>query len=270
MFFEAGHILQPRYFASAPGIPKEGPDDNEGFSDPDGKYPETEVNAPHNPHSLNEPDFHRLGRNEGISDTIVQSKSNNKINGVPTADGNTWDEPAPYYSAQYPNNKVFASNSGITIEIDDTSGEERIHIYHPSSSYTEINKDGSMVIRNKLDKFQIVDGDNKILIQKNRTKTVYENEEEYTSKNKTEYVGGEKDETVDKDKSTQINANWSVSITGTTIIESDGTTTVNGSEVYLNNGSGRGPAGKIVTMNHICQVTGLPHNNGSSTCYAEF
>ncbi len=39
LFFENGNILQPRYFATAPGIPWERPDKNAGFNDPDGIYP---------------------------------------------------------------------------------------------------------------------------------------------------------------------------------------------------------------------------------------
>ena len=39
LFFENGHILQPRYFATAPGISGEGPSKEFGFYDPDGVYP---------------------------------------------------------------------------------------------------------------------------------------------------------------------------------------------------------------------------------------
>jgi hypothetical protein len=40
VFFENGNPMEPRYFASAPGIPTETPDSSKGFSDPDGVYPE--------------------------------------------------------------------------------------------------------------------------------------------------------------------------------------------------------------------------------------
>ena len=87
LFFEAGNILQPRYFATVPGTPTEAPENTAGFNDPDENYPVSSTNAPHQPNALNEPDFHRLGRNEGITDTIVQSKTNNKVSGVSTASG---------------------------------------------------------------------------------------------------------------------------------------------------------------------------------------
>lgn len=39
LFFENGNIMQPRYFATAPGIPKEPANPNMGFYDPDGVFP---------------------------------------------------------------------------------------------------------------------------------------------------------------------------------------------------------------------------------------
>lgn len=40
VFFENGHILQPRFFATVPGIVANGPDASKGFNDPDGIYPD--------------------------------------------------------------------------------------------------------------------------------------------------------------------------------------------------------------------------------------
>ena len=49
-------------------------------------------------------------------------------------------EPPPEFTfgARYPFNKVFESERGHVIEIDDTPGSERIHIYHNSGHYTEM------------------------------------------------------------------------------------------------------------------------------------
>ena len=49
-------------------------------------------------------------------------------------------EPPPEFTfgARYPFNKVFESERGHVIEIDDTPGAERIHIYHNSGHYTEM------------------------------------------------------------------------------------------------------------------------------------
>ena len=48
LFFENGNILNPRFFASAPGIPTTAPDTTLGFNDPDGVYPD----------KLDDPDFY--------------------------------------------------------------------------------------------------------------------------------------------------------------------------------------------------------------------
>lgn len=70
-------------------------------------------------------------------------------------------EPASAYAAQYPHNRVITSKSGHVIEIDDTPENERIHIYHKSGSYTEINKEGQVVNKSV--------GDNYEIVQKNKT-----------------------------------------------------------------------------------------------------
>ena len=40
LFFENGNILQPRFFATVPGIPENKADPDVGFNDPDGVYPD--------------------------------------------------------------------------------------------------------------------------------------------------------------------------------------------------------------------------------------
>lgn len=195
LFFEAGNILQPRYFASAPGIPTESPNGNLGFNDPAEQYPESD--------KLNEPDWSKDARGE---------ESRNRNGEIE-------------YGPEYPHNTVYSTHGDLIIEIDSTPNKERINIWHKKAdSYIEMDTNGNMVINNSNDRFENTDNNQEITI-----------------------VG-----------------NYNVSVEGTIYIEAKGETTVNGANVYLNDGTG-----KIVTTNHICQVTGLPHNNGSSTCYAE-
>jgi len=72
-------------------------------------------------------------------------------------------EPAPAYAAKYPFNHVWKTKSGHIIEIDDSPDNERIHIYHKSGTYTEINHDGQKVTK-------VVDKDYEIVV---KDKTVY-------------------------------------------------------------------------------------------------
>ena len=69
------------------------------------------------------------------TDLTADSKSKNQIE----------DEPSPSYGAKYPHNKVISTASGHFIEIDDTEGSERLHVFHKSGSYHEIQTSGIMI-----------------------------------------------------------------------------------------------------------------------------
>lgn len=67
-------------------------------------------------------------------------------------------EPASAYAAQYPENKVYQTKTGHVVEFDDTPGAERIHVYHKSGTYTEINYEGQRVDKTVGNYFQIIQG----------------------------------------------------------------------------------------------------------------
>ena len=48
-------------------------------------------------------------------------------------------EPGSRYNSQYPHNKVFESERGHVVEMDDTPGAERLHFYHNMGSYVEMS-----------------------------------------------------------------------------------------------------------------------------------
>ena len=163
LFFENGNILQPRYFATSPGVPKTKPDPNKGFSDPDNEYPIDEL--------LGEADWHKLARD--VTDgTIIDTKKNNLLEDIPKADGEYWDEPEYLPEDKYPNNIVIATHGGHVIEIDNTEGGERLHYYHPSHSYLEFNQDGDLIIRNAQDRYDISMQDYNSYVENDRNITV--------------------------------------------------------------------------------------------------
>lgn len=55
--------------------------------------------------------------------------------------------PSSYNDGEYPHNRVFKTPGGLCIEIDDTPGAERLHIWHPSGTYWELGKSGQLVER---------------------------------------------------------------------------------------------------------------------------
>jgi len=71
-------------------------------------------------------------------------------------------EPPSSFNAEYPHNRVIHTRSGHAIELDDTPNHERIHIYHKSGSYIEINNEGRMVIKSASDSVEIVGADKTI------------------------------------------------------------------------------------------------------------
>lgn len=156
--------------------------------DPKSRFPEERF--------LKESRFSRLGRNEFVADTIVEQKKENRFIGqidVPTADhpagtgtdeasgGAEFSEPEIPYSAKYPYNKVYQSEGGHFIEIDDTPGAERIHIYHRIGSFIEIHPTGLKVTKNVQDDFEI------------------------TLRSKFEHIEASRQETVDWFKKTYVN-----------------------------------------------------------------
>ena len=128
------------------------------FDDPDGVFPIED--------RLSEPDVNRIARNEKIDETIIQEKRDTVDTGIKVAnDGSDWDEPETEHASVYPYNRVLETISGHVVEIDDTEGAERIHIWHTSGTSIEMRADGSIVTRIKKDNYEIIDEDNKIHIK---------------------------------------------------------------------------------------------------------
>lgn len=78
-------------------------------------------------------------------------------------------EPGSAYNAKYPYNKTFQTEGGHVVEFDDTPGNERIHVYHKSGTYTEIDKDGRQVDKVVGDHYEIVIKNQVIHIKGNQT-----------------------------------------------------------------------------------------------------
>lgn len=82
----------------------------------------------------------------------VVSERGHSVAGVAQGDGpvvkdRLFYEPESQYAAAYPYNQTITTARGHVIEIDDTPDAERIHIFHRSGSYIEMNPDGSVVCK---------------------------------------------------------------------------------------------------------------------------
>lgn len=163
--------------------PPEQHDDGSGTfwdeRDPKSAYPEERY--------LTESTFFRTGRNENISETIVQQKRDNREIGqidIPEAihvagtgsdvdsPGDVFSEPEIPYESEYPYNHLYYSESGHLIEYDDTPNAERYHRYHRLGSYEEIRKDGSRVVKTVNDDMEIVLKHKHIHIEASKKETI--------------------------------------------------------------------------------------------------
>ena len=177
-----------------------------GFSDPDGKYPLL--------NKLNESDFHRLSRGE-TNKTVLDYRNQN-LDGlkepIKNADDSTWKEPEANWSPEYPDNIVMATHKGIVIELDNTENAERIHMYHPSNSYIEIDPDGNMITRNNSNKYEIVLISKYIHIKDNEFKTIDGNKQKFVKGDETYKVSGNQKETIEQNVERIIGINYKDSI----------------------------------------------------------
>ncbi len=120
--------------------------------------------APRNPAFLNEPTVSRIARNEGITQTPIQVRKDQAFKSIPLPMMRTVDEPETPYASVYPYNHVWETESGHVIELDDTPGAERIHIYHRSGTSQETFPDGTHVAHVNNDAFEIVLSDKTIYV----------------------------------------------------------------------------------------------------------
>lgn len=113
-------------------------------------------------------------------------------------------EPLPAYNAKYPYNKVLRTESGHVIEVDDTPNFERIHVYHKSGSYIEINETGRIVTKS-------ADGQIEVVVA-----------------NKEVFIGGDVNMTVQGSASVKVNGSTTLTTPHATV---EGKVTVTGDTV---------------------------------------
>ena len=148
---------------SLPGVPEKLGDPNVGFNDPNRREPHPDLegyNTSVYPRTTGEPDTNRLARNFEVQDTIIGDKKAKVVEGIRSADGTTYDEPATTYNAVYPKNHVFESESGHIVEYDDSSGVERLGQYANSGTFYEVDAVGNRVDKVVSNDYHLVKGNN--------------------------------------------------------------------------------------------------------------
>jgi predicted chitinase len=193
-----------------------------GFKDPNGKYPLKTL--------INEPDTHRLARSV-YTDTIVAVKEAERVVGIPIAlDQGSYNQPSVPYGAIYPYNHTFESESGHMMEFDDTAGYERIHLYHRSGTFMEVDANGSEVHKIVGDGYTIYDRNGCIYVRGECNVTVDGNINVFcrsdanieVSGNATTHVNGNYDLKVGGNMTTSVAGDYKLWVGGMLSLQSSG------------------------------------------------
>lgn len=129
---------------------------SKGFIDPTANYP--------TPEYIGRSEINKLAQGD-TSNTIVIQKDKTRMTGAKLPGSEAWEQPVSSFKGEYPYNKVQQTESGHIIEIDDTPGAERLHVYHRSGTFIEIDGNGSVIKRAVGSSYEIIDRNGKISIE---------------------------------------------------------------------------------------------------------
>ena len=286
-FRDGKNAQDPVMIGTFGGIPEEGPNPVLGFNDPKGIYPQAlYLNEPDTNRLARGSGKLPVGTKSGENSPSLEWKRTSRQKDVPVAlagdmssasGGDTianttntglyaaadWFEPNPRYggattddvkyltsvtrSSQYPYNHVRQSESGHVEEWDDTPTAERLHKYHKTGTFEEIQPDGTRVTKVVGDEYEITLGLKDVLIQGACNVTIKGDCRMLYLGDLVQEVYGDYHLNVHKDKRSFINGNE------VTEVKTDRKTVINGEEDLF------------VGKNKIINIAGnLTHNVGGT------
>lgn len=213
--------------------------DHYGFKDPFGKYPKF----------FHESDVNRLARHDDTASTIYTVRLKAHRKNIKCAQGTTWTQPDIPYKAEYPFNHVRQTESGHTIELDDTKGAERTLQYHTAGTWVEVDSKGNEVHRVVGSNYEIIEKDGHVLIMGNSDLTIMGEMRVNVEKATKVDIYGKTTVNIYNDAKLYVKGNWDTRVDGTynlsagkIVINSDSTTnatsasttTIKGSTIQLN------------------------------------
>lgn len=114
------------------------------------------------------------------------------------------NEPESAYATEYPYNVTYTTKSGHAIELDDTKGHERIHVWHMSGSYEEIANDDKFLGR----RVKKTVGDDYEIVLKNKNTLVKENQNQEITKNRTSRISLDDTKSVGNTMNYTVGNDW--------------------------------------------------------------
>jgi hypothetical protein len=246
-FFRDGmNAQQPVVMFSVGGIPTEKANYRKGFNDPAGLYP-TETDKP---------DTNRLATGDETDKTIIKKRNDGRKKNIPVAhdptEESSWSEPESPYKPEYPNNKVFATESGMVEEWDDTPKHERHHTFHPSGSFEEVangwttDPDGTRVQKIMGNNYELIAGSDFVHINGSTNITINGNARVYIGAGNDNgnlilqvdrdvdlQVRGNMKTVVEKDVTLEVHGNYTETIKGTKKISADGNVIIHSGKSFV-------------------------------------
>lgn len=224
-FMDGDKAQQPVVLGTMIGIPSEKSNPKEGFSDPTGVHPRR-IDEGTNSHLSQENQSRQ-----------VKWKRETVAKDVPSADNSSWSEPQTQYAAKYPFNHVLETDSGNSIELDDTEGAERVSIFHRGGSFVEMHPNGDVVVRARGTQYSVSHVDNKIFVNGSVSISAVESINLNAGKDININAGENVMITAGKDTSVASFGNFLVGSAGSNKLSSNGRTTIDGSQIHLNSGN---------------------------------
>ena len=238
LFLDENDYQNPLVLGSLHGKPALGPDPTVGFFDPKGVYPKDDSET----HKLGESSVSRLakGRKHAEKHTVMVSKREGKdlLGKVDTAKApimgavlakrvlerfqkrDQWEEPHPRTGGKddkwfkfnnnystYPFCHVWYTESGHALEVDDTPGAERLHMYHRSGTFQEIQDTGDKIEKIVGDDYEIDLKNKRVYVKGDYTVTVDGDSRELVHGDKYVEVDGKYFVTVRKDYVKKVQGN---------------------------------------------------------------
>ena len=172
------------------------------------------------------------------------------------------------YAAKYPYNHVFESESGHIKEYDDTPGSERIHEYHTSGTFYEVDADGAKHVRVVGNNYEVIHGTDFVNIKGDVNLTIESNCKTYIKGDWNIQVDGNKHETIGGSSHETIGGNHISLIRGereqtveTNVIETYGTDIDKHFHTRLVTGSTNDTVLRNVTETYGTKIDEHSHSN---------
>lgn len=227
------------------------------------------------------PDTPNLAYDYWVNDKITKDKDSGRIQNIPTAsrykvssvshdksasdyEAVTWNEPIQRIGSgeipsNYPANHVTQTESGHAFEVDDTLGCERIHEYHTTGTFYEIQPDGSRITKITANDYEIVIKDKDVFVSGDCNLTVNGNARVYVVGDMIQEIKGDHHLTVWGDAITKIMGNESKEILGSASHQ------INGNEVRRITGDNNIQIGGSLTENIKVNMSSTVVGDSTST-----